>query len=180
MKAIRTTLSIILSLVFVFAALTPAFADDSKIIKEVRLTVTQPKVGEAPATEIVSAEPDKYTVQINYWLNRPLYPDDYPVTEFKEGDYGVVFNVIAADGYKFDTVANNDNNFPESATVVYVNGELAHVIASETETKLARAMNFDVKAESEEENSGSFFTNIINAIKAFFASIANFFKGLFN
>ncbi len=178
MKTIKTVLAILLSAVFMFAALTPAFADDSKIIKEVRLTVTEPKVGDAPATEIISAEPEKYTVSIRYWLHQNVN-DNSTVTQFQEGTYGVVFYVNAADGYKFDTVANNASDFPESAAVVYLNGEKTGCVSAETETRLARALNFEVKAEAE-EYSGNFFTNIINAIKAFFESIANFFRGLFN
>ncbi len=177
MKFAKVFVSVILSAVFVFAAFAPAFAEDDKIISEVRLTVTEPKVGEAADKNIVSEEPEKYTAVTRYWIKR-LYGNE-PVETFESGiEYALVFYVTPADGYQFEAVQKNGYNFDESPTVVYVNGVKAECVSAETSLKLGRCYAV-TPAEQEPEEEANFFAGIINAIRSFFESILNFFKNLF-
>ncbi len=173
----KRILSVLFCLLMIVLTATPAFADETQVINEVRLTITEPAVGEAPDMTIESAEPDKYTATVRYWIKK-LYSND-PVEVFEGGyEYGLVFEVTPAPGYKFTAVEKNQYNFNESPAVVYVNDEETRCVASETDEKLVRA--FDVTlAAVEPEKPVSFFRRAINAIKAFFAKIAAFFKKLF-
>ena len=178
MKAMKKMFAFLLCILLVGAMAVPAFADDSNVISEVRLTVTPPKVGEAPDQTIVSTEPDKYTVSIRYWLKKG-YSND-PVTVFESGSgYGVVFWVTPVNGYRFETVQKNVYNFNESPTLVYVNGELAHCVSAETDVKLGRAIDFVPVEEATEEPDTSFFGRILQAIRDFFDRIRDFFVHLF-
>ena len=69
MKVLTKVISIVLCAVFAFSMAIPVFADSGdKVIHEVHLTMTQPVVNGTPATQIISEEPNKYTVEISYWL----------------------------------------------------------------------------------------------------------------
>ena len=176
MKLAKRLLAVILSALFVFGAAAPAFAEDSNVIKEVRLTITEPETGAVPDTVFVSAEPDKYIAKIRYWLKR-TYPDE-TVSRFEAGyEYAVVFEIEAASGYKFETPKITDYGNSESSTVVYVNGVNASCTAWETDTRLVRV--YAVKLDEPQEEETNFFVRIINAVVAFFAGIAEFFKNLF-
>lgn len=173
----KKLLSVLFCLLLIAMTAMAAFADDATVIHEVRLTVTEPAVGEAPDMTIESAEPDKYTATVRYWLKK-LYSND-PVEVFEGGyEYGLVFEVTPAPGYKFAAVEKNQYNFNESPAVVYVNGEQTHCVASETNEQLVRAYDVTLAA-AEPEMPVSFFRRIINSIKGFFAKIAAFFKKLF-
>ncbi len=170
----------VLSLIFVILLLgsisLPAFAEDDHIIKEVRLTVADPVIGEAPAEIIVSDEPSKYTAKVRYWIKK-LYGNE-TVTEFESGfEYGLVFEVTPAPGYTFEKAIKNQYDFSESQTVVYVNGQKTHCVAVETDTKLVRA--FDVTIENQPEEPLGFFEKILKAITDFFNNIRFFFEHLF-
>lgn len=179
MKFVKKTLALIFSGLFIFAMLIPAFADEDKTIKEVRLTVTEPKAGEAPDMNIVSAEPDKYTAKARYWIKK-LYGNDN-ITQFEGGyEYGLVFEVTPVNGYKFEAVIKNKYGFDESPVIVYMNDQETHCVAAEKDTLLVRA--YDVTLDGAEEpgtEEPGLFEKIINAIKNFFAGIINFFKNLF-
>ncbi len=167
--------SLALALLLIGATALPAFADDT-VIKEVRLTVAEPAVGEAPDKTIVSEEPGKYTASVSYWLKR-LYPGE-TVTTFEAGyDYGMVFEVTPAPGYTFEAVEKNKNDFNESPTVVYVNGQKTRCVAVETDKMLVRA--FDVTVENKPEDQLGFFARIINAIKTYFANLIFVLRHLF-
>ena len=173
----KKILSVLFCLVMIAMTATPAFADDAKTITEVRLSVTEPVVGEAPDMTIESAEPEKYTATVRYWLKK-LYSND-PVEVFEGGyEYGLVFEVKPAAGYQFAAVEKNQYNFNESPAIVYMNGEETHCVASETDTLLVRAYDVTLSA-TEPEKPVSFFRRAINAIKAFFVKIADFFRKLF-
>lgn len=173
----KKILSILFSLLIIGMTAMPAFADDAQTITEVRLYITEPAVGEAPDRTIESAEPDKYTTSIRYWIKR-MYPNEL-VEVFEEGyEYGLVFEVKPVAGYKFAAVEKNDSNFNESPTVVYLNGQKTHCCSTESDTLLARA--YVVTPTSvEPEKPVSFFRKVINAIKGFFTKIADFFRKLF-
>lgn len=181
MKAIKQTLAFLLCVLLVTALGIPAFADDAQVISEVQLTVTQPKVGEAPDGTIVSAEPDKYTATVRHWLKQPYpYDSDNPVTAFESGcNYTVVFWVTPVNGYRFETVQKNQYNFEESPTRVYVNGKLAHCVSAETDGKLGRAFDFGQPEEEPGKTELSFFARILQSIRDFFAKIRDFFAHLF-
>ena len=170
----KKILSVMFCLLIIVMTAMPAFADEAKVINEVHLSITEPAVGEVPDTTIESAEPDKYTATVRYWIKK-LYSND-PVEVFEGGyEYGVVFEVTPAPGYKFTAVEKNEYNFNESPAVVYMNGEKTHCVASETDEKLVRAYDVTLPAV-EPEKPVSFFQRVINAIKGFFAKIAAFFK----
>ena len=167
----KKALSVLFCLLMIAMTAMPAFADDAKTITEVRLSVTEPAVGEKPDKTIVSAEPEKYTADYRYWIKR-MHADD-PVDAFEaDCEYALVFYVTPAEGYTFAAVNNQ-----ESATVVYVNGQKALRVSAESETQLGRA--YIVTPAANEEKPVSFFQRILNAIKDFFARIAAFFKKLF-
>lgn len=167
----KKALSVLFCLLMIAATATPAFADDAKTITEVRLSVTEPVVGEAPDTTIESAEPDKYTATLRYWIKR-MHGND-PVEAFEAGyEYAMVFYVTPAAGYSFDTVQNQ-----ESSTIVYVNDQKAERVSAESETQLGRA--YVVTPAANEEEPLNFFQRMIRAIRNFFTKIADFFKRLF-
>ena len=61
---------------------------------------------------------------------------------------------------------------------VTVNGKSSKApFSQENNTILSREFTFKIGEES--NNSGNFFENIINSIKRFFESIADFFRNLF-
>ena len=176
-NTMKKILSVIFCLLMIAVTAVPAFADDATVINEVRLSITEPVVGEAPDKNIVSAEPDKYTATVRYWLKKQ-YPND-PVEVFEGGyAYGVVFEITPAPGYTFTAVEKNEYNFNESPAVVYMNGEKTHCVASETDTRLVRAYDVTLPAV-EPEKPVSFFQRIIHAVKDFLTKIADFFKKLF-
>ncbi|MBQ6267398.1 MAG: hypothetical protein IJK64_06460 [Clostridia bacterium] len=156
--------------------IVPAFADEAKTIHEVRLTMTEPEIGAAPDTVIVSAEPEKYTATVRYWIKR-AYPDEKVEAFEADVEYAMVFDVAAVNGYQFETPQKNDHDFKTSPTVVYLNGKQARSVSAETETKLGRS--YIVLLTQEEPEDAGFFAKIINAIKSFFAGILNFFRNLF-
>ncbi len=169
--------SVLFCLLMIAMTAMPAFADEAQVINEVHLTITEPVVGEAPDKNIVSAEPDKYTVQYGYWLKR-LYSND-PVEVFEAGyEYALVFYLYPKNGYKFAPTQMDSHNIAYSTTVVYMNDQPTEYCIYESEAKLGRAYVVSLAAE-EEEKPVSFFQRIINAIKGFFAKIAAFFKKLF-
>ncbi len=175
MKSAKIITAIILAFVFVSAAALPAFAEGDTIISEVRLTVTEPKAGAAPDVKVVSAEPEKYTATVRYWLKTGS--SDNKVTVFEEGcEYALVVDINPASGFRFETPQKNGSN-EESPTVVYINNVKTRCVSWETETKLSRAYYVSVAEEAQEETN--FFTMIINAIRDFFAGIVSFFKNLF-
>ena len=180
MRTIKKLLSVLLSAVLLFgvcSAAFPAFAEEDKIIKEVRLTVTEPKVGEAADKNIVSSEPEKYTATARYWIKR-LYGNEN-VVNFESGfEYALVFDVTPASGFKFEPVQKNSYNFDESPTAVYINGVKAECVSAETDAKLGRS--YVVTSAEQEDLNGetNFFAKIIKSIKDFFAGIINFFKNL--
>ena len=172
----KRILSVMFCLLIIGLTAMPAFADETKTINEVRLTVTEPVVGEAPDKNIVSAEPDQYTVEYGYWLKR-MYPDD-PVEVFEAGyEYALVFYMYPKSGYKFAATEKDAHGIAYSTTVVYMNDQPTEYCIYESETKLGRA--YVVSLPIEEEKPVSFFRRMINAIKDFFAKIAAFFKKLF-
>ena len=173
----KKTLSVLFCLLLIGLTAIPAFADEAQTINEVRLSVMEPVVGEAPDVTIESAEPDQYTATIRYWIKRMAA--DEPVTTFEEGwEYALVFEVRPAAGYKFAAVQKNESNFNESPTVVYLNGQKAHCVSTETDTMLARSYVV-TPASPVQPKPDSFFKRTINSIRAFFARIANFFRKLF-
>ncbi len=175
MKNMKRLLAAAFSAIFVFAMLIPAFAGGDQVLKEVRFTITEPQIGAAPDMVIVSAEPDKYTAKINYWLKQTV-PDE-KVEKFEAGySYAVVFEVTPAEGYKFETPEKDSNGTAKSPTVVYLNGKETRAVIYEYENKLGRAYDWEIKENPVEETN--FFIKIINAVKAFFAGIINFFKNL--
>ena len=96
----KKILSVMFCMLIIAMTAMPAFADEATVINEVRLSITEPAVGEAPDKNIVPAEPDKYTVQYGYWLKR-LYSND-PVEVFEAGyEYALVFYLYPKDGYTF-------------------------------------------------------------------------------
>ncbi len=176
MKPVKRILAVIFCALMVIAAAAPAFAEEDKTIGEVRLSVTEPKAGEAPDMNIISAEPEKYTAKVRYWIKQ-LHGND-PVTVFEAGyEYGLVFEVTPVNGYRFEAVQKNEYNFDESPTVVYINDIKAGCVSAETDTKLGRSFNVTVEEEPVEETD--FFMKIINAIKDFFTGIIDFFRNLF-
>lgn len=173
----KKALSILFCLLMIAMTAMPAFADDAKVINEVRLSITEPVVGEAPDKNIVPAEPDKYTVKYLYWIKR-LYAND-PVEAFEAGyEYALVFAVYPADGYKFVSAEKNEYGFNVSPTVVYLNDQVTDCLASESDVHLERGYVVSFP-EEEPQKPVSFFQRMINAVKDFFAKIANFFKKLF-
>ena len=178
MKAMKKLFACLLCVLMVSALGIPAFADDSNVISEVRLTVTPPKAGEAPGKTIVSAEPDKYTATVRYWLKQ--YSSSNEFETFESGNtYGVVVTVTPVGVYRFETAQKNKSNFDESPTLVYLNGELTHCVSTETDVKLSRALNFELPEEDTEQTDTSFFGRILQAIRDFFAKIRDFFEKLF-
>ena len=180
MKVLSKAITLVLCAVFAFSMAIPVFADsEDKVIHEVRLTMTQPEVNGAPPTEISSSEPDKYTVEVRYWLEHYNNSGD-KVTVFEPGkSYGVVFFVYAVNGYKFEEVGKiNGHDFNNSSTVVYVNSKETHCVGVESESRLHRAIDFEFPEEVPEKPDG-FFAKIWKSIKNFFSKIVNFFKGLF-
>ena len=172
----KKALSVLFCLLMIVMTAMPAFAEDTQTITEVRLSVTEPAVGEAPDMTIDSAEPDKYTAKVRYWIKK-MYADD-PVEAFEAGyEYGLVFEVTPAAGYKFAAVEKNGSGFDESPAIVYLNGQQTRCVSAETNTKLGRA--YDVTLTADEEKPVSFFRRVINAIKGFFTKIADFFGKLF-
>lgn len=179
MKVITKAIALVLCAVFAFSLAIPVFADvDDKVIHEVRLTMDQPVVGSAPATGIASAEPEKYTVEILYWLEQ-THPENN-VTVFEAGkSYGVVFYVHAQNDYKFEEVGKiNGHDFNNSPSKVYVNGEETHCVGVESQSRLYRAIDYSFPEAAPEKQDG-FFAKIWKAIKNFFKKIGDFFKGLF-
>lgn len=173
----KKALSVLFCLLMIAVTATPAFAGEKQTITEVRLYVTEPVVGEAPDKTIESAEPDKYTARVRYWIKK-LYGND-PVEAFEDGfEYALVLDVVPAEGYKFADVQKNPHNFDESPTIVYVNDQKTHCVSAETDAKLGRA--YDVTPTSvEPEKPLNFFQRIIAAIKDFFAKVGDFFRKLF-
>ena len=115
----KKLLSVLFCLLMIGMTALPAFAEDTQTITEVRLSVTEPAVGEAPDMTIESAEPDKYTAKVRYWIKR-LGGDS--VETFEDGvEYALVFDVTSAAGYKFAAVEKNSSGFDESPAVVYIN-----------------------------------------------------------
>ena len=178
MKAMKKMFAFLLCILLVGAMAVPAFADDSNVISEVRLTVTPPKAGETPDMTIVSAQPDKYTATVRYWLKQ--YSSSSEFETFEGGHtYGVVVNVTPVGVYRFETAQKNKSDFDESPTLVYLNGELTHCVSTETDVKLSRALNFELPEEDTEQTDTSFFGRILQAIRDFFAKIRDFFENLF-
>lgn len=153
----KKLLSVLFCLMMIGMTVLPAFAEGQQTITEVRLSITQPAVCEAPDMIIESAE---------------------PVEAFEAGyEYTLVLDVTPVNGYKFADVKKNDSGFDESPAVVYVNSQLTRCVSAETNTKLGRA--YDVTLTAVEEKPVSLFRRVINTIKGFFAKIADFFKNLF-
>lgn len=180
MKVFTKVICIVLCAMFAFSMAIPVFAEsEDKVIHEVRLTIAQPEANGAPATEIISSEPNKYTVEIRYWLEQYNNSGD-KVTVFEPGkSYGVVFFVYAVNGYKFEEVGKiNGHDFNNSPSIVYANGKEAHCVGVESEARLYRAIDFSIPEETPEKPDG-FFAKIRKSIKNFFSKIVNFFKGLF-
>ena len=172
----KKALSVLFCMLMIVMTAMPAFADEAKVINEVRLSITEPAVGEAPDKNIVPAEPDKYTAQYGYWLKR-LYSND-PVEVFEAGyEYALVFYLYPKEGYKFAATEKDKNGTAFSTTVVYMNDQPTEYCIYESETKLGRA--YVVALADEEEKPVSFFQRFINSIRDFFKKIADFFKGLF-
>ena len=172
----KKALSFLFCMLMIVMTAMPAFADEAKVINEVRLSITEPAVGEAPDKNIVPAEPDKYTVQYGYWIKR-LYSND-PVEVFEAGyEYALVFYLYPKEGYKFAATEKDKNGTAFSTTVVYMNDQPTEYCIYESETKLGRA--YVVALADEEEKPVSFFRRFINSIRDFFKKIADFFKGLF-
>ena len=170
MKAMKKLFACLLCVLLVGALGIPAFADDSNVISEVRLTVTAPKAGEAPGKTIVSAEPDKYTASVRYWLKQ--YSSSNEFETFESGNtYGVVVTVTPVGVYRFETAQKNKSDFDESPTLVYLNGELTHCVSTETDVKLSRALNFELSEEDTEKTNTSFFGRILQAIRDFFENL---------
>lgn len=171
----KKLLSVMFCLLMLSMTAMPAFAGDDQTITEVKLSITEPAVGEAPDMTIESAEPGKYTATVRYWIKRL---GGEPVETFEDGvEYALVFYVTPASGYKFAAVEKNGSGFNESPTVVYINGQKTHCVSAETDARLARA--YDVTTTAEVEKPVSFFQRIANAIRNFFTKISDFFKGLF-
>ncbi len=167
----KKTLSVLFCLYMIVITAMPAFAADKQTISEVRLSVTEPVVGEAPDKTIESAEPDKYTATFRYWIKR-MHADD-PVETFEAGfEYALVFYVTPAEGCKFEEAKDG-----ESSTIVYVNDQKAERVSAESDTQLGRA--YVVTPAAKEEKPLSFFQRVIRSIKDFFTNITDFFKKLF-
>jgi len=178
MKTMKQMLAIFLCVLLLGAMSIPVFADDSNVVSEVRLTVTAPKAGEAPAMTVVSAEPDKYTASVRYWLKQ--YASNSEFETFENGNtYGVVVDVTPVGACRFETVQKNESGFDESPTLVYLNGQLTRCVSAESDAKLARALNFELSEEDTEKTNTSFFGRILQAIRDFFAKIGAFFANLF-
>ena len=178
MKVTKKIFAILFTAIFVFTLAIPAFSDDAKVVKEVHLTMTEPVLNGSVPTDLTSAEPDKYTVEVNYWLN--TFKSEEKVTVFEAGErYGVVYYVHAINGYKFEEVGKiNGHDFNNSPTVVYINDEVAHCVGVESETRLYRANIYEI-SEAVPEKQDGFFAKIWKSIKNFFKKIGDFFKGLF-
>lgn len=175
MRVTNKILALLLAMLMISTTAIYAFAEEKQTINNVYLSVTEPAVGEAPDTNIVSSEPDKYTVKYCYWIQR-LGGKSFET--FEAGvEYALVFEVYPVDGYKFAATQKDEYSTAYSATTVYVNGVQAEYCMYEYETKLGRA--FVVTPTEEEEKPVSFFQRIINSIKNFFAKISDFFKKLF-
>ena len=173
----KKTVSVLFCLLMVAMTVMPAFAAEPQTITQVRLFVTEPAVGDAPDMTIESAEPDKYTATVRYWIKQ--LSGNNSIEVFEGGyNYTLVLDVVPAAGYKFADVEKNAHNFDESPTVVYVNGQQTHCISAETDKKLGRAYDVTLTAP-EPEKPVSFFRRVINAIRDFFIKIADFFKRLF-
>lgn len=178
MKAMKQILAFLLCVLLAGALGIPTFADDSNVISEVRLTVTAPKAGEAPDMTVVSAEPDKYTATVRYWLKQ--YSSSSEFETFENGNtYGVVVDVTPVGACRFETVQKNKSGFDESPTLVYLNGQLTRCVSAESDAKLARALNIELSEEDTENTDTSFFGRILQAIRDFFAKIGEFFANLF-
>lgn len=172
----KKTLSILFCLLMIAMTALPALAGEPQTITEVRLTVTEPKVGEAPDLTIESEQPDQYTATVRYWIKR-MHADD-PVEAFEAGyEYALVFDVEPAAGYRFAAVQKNGSGFDESPTVVYLNGQKTQCVSAETAKKLGRA--YIVTPAADEEKPVSFFRRAIRAIRDFFVRVINFFQKLF-
>ena len=172
----KKLLSVLFCLMMIGMTVLPAFADGQQTITEVRLSITQPAVCEAPDMTIESAEPDKYNAKVRYWIKQ-MHSDE-SVEAFEAGyEYTLVLDVTPVNGYKFADVKKNDSGFDESPAVVYVNSQLTRCVSAETNTKLGRA--YDVTLTAVEEKPVSLLRRVINTIKCFFAKIADFFKNLF-
>lgn len=170
----KRILSVLFCLLMISMTAMPAFAENAQIITEVQLSITEPTVGEAPDKTIESAEPEKYSAKVRYWIKR-LGGDS--VETFEDGvEYALVFEVTPAAGYKFAAVEKNGSGFDESPAIVYLNGQQTRCVSAETNTKLGRA--YDVTLTADEEKPVSFFRRVINAIKGFFTKIADFFGKL--
>ena len=178
MKKSKKVLAILLSTILFMSIAIPAFSDDAKVVKEVHLTMTEPVVNGSVPTDLTSAEPDKYTVEVNYWLN--TFKSEEKVTVFEAGEsYGVVYFVHAVNGYKFEEVGKiNGHDFNNSPTVVYINDKVAHCVGVESETRLYRANIYEI-SEAVPEKQDGFFAKIWKSIKNFFKKIGDFFKNLF-
>ena len=172
----KKILSVLFCLLLIGTTVMPAFAEGKQTITEVRLTVTEPAVGEAPDMTIESAEPDKYTATVRYWIKRL---GGESVTTFEDGkEYAMVFEVTPAEGFQFAAVEKNASNFNESQTVVYVNGQKTRCVSAETVQQLGRSYVVTPSSPAEQKPA-SFFRRVIDSIKAFFAKVANFFRKLF-
>ena len=172
----KKTLSVLLCLLLLGMTAMPAFADGVQTISEVRLTITEPAVGEAPDLTIESAEPDKYTASVRYWIIR-LGGKSFDV--FEDGvEYAMVFDVTPQEGYCFEPVEMNASHFNESSTVVYVNGREARCISAETVEGLGRSYVV-TPTSAEPQKPVSFFRRVTNAVKGFFVKVAEFFRKLF-
>ena len=153
----KKILSVMFCMLIIAMTAMPAFADEATVINEVRLSITEPAVGEAPDKNIIPAEPDKYTVQYGYWLKR-LYSND-PVEVFEAGyEYALVFYLYPKDGYKFAATEKDKNGTAFSTTVVYMNDQPTEYCIYESETKLGRA--YVVSLPAEEEKPVSFFSEL--------------------
>ena len=68
----KKLLSVLFCLMMIGMTVLPAFAEGQQTITEVRLSITQPAVCEAPDMTIESAEPDKYNAKVRYWIKQML------------------------------------------------------------------------------------------------------------
>ena len=75
-----------------------------EVIKTVNITVTAPSIGSTPDFTPVSAEPSKYTVELDQWyLLGDGYPSLTPSDVFAAGKgYSIRFTVIPTEDYTFD------------------------------------------------------------------------------
>ncbi len=177
MKTAKRITALIFSALFIMAAAMPVFALTN--IKEVKLTITEPAAGECPSYEVTSAEPKKYTAKVVKWYlyDGKEYPDLKDGDTFKEGkEYCCRIRIDAAEGYEFRDIS--ENNYSMRDVNVTVNGKSSKAPFSQENNKiLSREFNFKIGEES--NDTGNFFENIINSIKEFFESIADFFRNLF-